>query len=137
MLGVLRATRDLREQLYRTTMDQAGDLGQVTKAGQELVSTIRNLALASDMNSLQESTDRFNEYIDHILEVCHYHRMKSIFVRLNSITGESYFYTGMQTSKARSTLRNSTSFRQIHRDQSQNIWPTSYNRCEYFGYASY
>ncbi|XP_020280569.1 alpha-catulin [Pseudomyrmex gracilis] len=70
VVGVLRATRDLRQQLCVTTMEQAGDLGQVTKAGQELVSTIRNLALATDIDRLQESSDRFHEYIEHILEVC-------------------------------------------------------------------
>ncbi|XP_028046683.1 alpha-catulin isoform X3 [Monomorium pharaonis] len=70
VMGVLRATRDLRQQLCATTMEQAGDLGQVTKAGQELVSTIRNLALANDIDRLQESNDRFHEYIEHILEVC-------------------------------------------------------------------
>ncbi|XP_050460236.1 alpha-catulin isoform X5 [Cataglyphis hispanica] len=70
VMGVLRATRDLRQQLSATTMEQAGDLGQVTKAGQELVSTIRNLALANDIERLQESSDRFHEYIEHILEVC-------------------------------------------------------------------
>ncbi|XP_071651495.1 alpha-catulin isoform X3 [Temnothorax longispinosus] len=70
VMGVLRATRDLRQQLSSTTMEQAGDLGQVTKAGQELVSTIRNLALANDIDRLQESSDRFHEYIEHILEVC-------------------------------------------------------------------
>ncbi|XP_077263601.1 alpha-catenin related isoform X5 [Temnothorax americanus] len=70
VMGVLRATRDLRQQLSSTTMEQSGDLGQVTKAGQELVSTIRNLALANDIDRLQESSDRFHEYIEHILEVC-------------------------------------------------------------------
>ncbi|XP_043279896.1 alpha-catulin isoform X3 [Venturia canescens] len=70
VLAVLRATRDLRQQLSTTTMEQAGDLGQVTKAGQELVSTIRNLALTNDVDRLQESSDRFHEYIEHILEVC-------------------------------------------------------------------
>ncbi|XP_058807304.1 alpha-catulin isoform X2 [Phymastichus coffea] len=70
VLGVLRATRDLRHQLCQTTMEQAGDLNQVTKAGQELVSTIRNFALTSDMERLQECSDRFHEYIEHILEVC-------------------------------------------------------------------
>ncbi|KAG7210392.1 hypothetical protein KM043_011925 [Ampulex compressa] len=70
VLGVLRATRDLRQQLCTTTMEQAGDLGQITKAGQELVSTIRNLALGNGVNRLQESSDRFHEYIEHILEVC-------------------------------------------------------------------
>lgn len=69
VMGVLRATRDLRQQLSATTMEQAGDLGQVTKAGQELVSTIRALALVSDIDRLQESSDRFHEYIEHILEV--------------------------------------------------------------------
>ncbi|XP_023289198.1 alpha-catulin isoform X2 [Orussus abietinus] len=70
VLGVLRATNDLRQQLSTTTLEQAGDLGQVTKAGEELVSTIRNLALANDIGRLQESSDRFHEYIEHILEVC-------------------------------------------------------------------
>ncbi|KAK0179126.1 hypothetical protein PV327_007945 [Microctonus hyperodae] len=70
VLGVLKSTRDLRQQLATTTMEQAGDLGQITKAGQELVSTIRNLALASEIDRLQESSDRFHEYIEHILEVC-------------------------------------------------------------------
>ncbi|CAB0042563.1 unnamed protein product, partial [Trichogramma brassicae] len=69
ILSVLRATRDLR-QLCQTTMEQAGDLGQVTKAGQELALTIRNVALATDIERLQESSDRFHEYLEHILEVC-------------------------------------------------------------------
>ncbi|KAF3426867.1 hypothetical protein E2986_12666 [Frieseomelitta varia] len=70
VLGVLRTTRDLRQQLCTTTMEQAADLGQVTKAGQELVSTIRNVALANDRYLLQESNEKFREYIEHILEVC-------------------------------------------------------------------
>lgn len=69
VLGVLRTTRDLRQQLCTTTMEQAADLGQVTKAGQELVSTIRNVALANDRYLLQESNEKFREYIEHILEV--------------------------------------------------------------------
>lgn len=77
VMGVLRATRDLRQQLSATTMEQAGDLGQVTKAGQELVSTIRNLALANDIDRLQDSSDRFQEYIDHILEVSFSHSVAS------------------------------------------------------------
>ncbi|CAK9821329.1 Ctnnal1 [Anthophora retusa] len=70
VLGVLRTTRDLRQQLCTTTMEQAADLGQVTKAGQELVSTITNVALANDRYLLQESNEKFREYIEHILEVC-------------------------------------------------------------------
>lgn len=79
VMGVLRATRDLRQQLSATTMEQAGDLGQVTKAGQELVSTIRNLALANDIERLQESSDRFHEYIEHILEVSSARRVHVFF----------------------------------------------------------
>ncbi|XP_044012425.1 alpha-catulin isoform X2 [Aphidius gifuensis] len=70
VLSVLRGTRDLRQQLATTTMEQAGDLSQITKGGQELVSTIRNLALNSELDRLQENCDRFHEYIEHILEVC-------------------------------------------------------------------
>lgn len=69
VMGVLRATKDLRQQLSTTTMEQAGDLGQVIKAGQELVSMIRNFALANDIERLQESSGRLQEYTEHILEV--------------------------------------------------------------------
>lgn len=69
VVGVLRATKDLRQQLSTTTMEQAGDLGQVIKAGQELVSMIRNFALANDIERLQESSGRLHEYTEHILEV--------------------------------------------------------------------
>ena len=69
ILGVLRATRDLRQQLCQTTLEQASELGHVTKAGLELVSTIRALALTNDIDSLQRNSDRFHEYLDHILEV--------------------------------------------------------------------
>lgn len=69
VLSVLRATKDLRQQLNTTAMEQAGDLSQITKAGQELVVTTRNLALANDIDRLQESSDRFHEYIEHIVEV--------------------------------------------------------------------
>ncbi|XP_017885528.1 alpha-catulin isoform X2 [Ceratina calcarata] len=70
VLSLLRTTRDLRQQLCTTTMEQAADLGQVTKAGQELVSTIRDVALANDRYHLQESNEKFRECIEHILEVC-------------------------------------------------------------------
>lgn len=70
VLGVLQATRDLWQQLCMTTVEQAGDLGPLTKGGQELVSTIRNLSLASDVDRLQNNSDRFHECIEHILEVC-------------------------------------------------------------------
>ncbi|XP_051157686.1 alpha-catulin [Leptopilina boulardi] len=67
---LLRATKDLKQHLCATTLDQAGDLGSVTKALHELVSSIKNLASSSDIDGLKENSDRFQEYIDHILEVC-------------------------------------------------------------------
>nr|XP_033323883.1 alpha-catulin-like [Megalopta genalis] len=66
--AVFNATKDLRQQLCATAMEQMADLGQVTKAGLELVSTIKNLALANDINSFEET--KFEEYLDHIVEVC-------------------------------------------------------------------
>ncbi|XP_031837129.1 alpha-catenin related isoform X4 [Nomia melanderi] len=66
--AVFNATKDLREQLCATAMEQMADLGQVTKAGLELVSTIKNLALANAINRFEEQ--KFEEYLDHIVEVC-------------------------------------------------------------------
>ncbi|KZC05580.1 PREDICTED: alpha-catulin [Dufourea novaeangliae] len=66
--AVFKATKELRQVLCTTAMEQMTNLGQVTKAGLELVSTIKNLALANDINSFEEK--KFKEYLDHIVEVC-------------------------------------------------------------------
>lgn len=89
-------------------MEQAGDLGQVTKAGQELVSTIRNLALANDVDRLQESSDRFHEYIEHILEVRDNEWFSfSDFVKENyqHLFNSFSFFQGMQTTETRRSVR--------------------------------
>lgn len=69
VLGLLRATHDLKQQLQQTTMEQAADLAAVIRAGHEMIGIIRNIALAADTERLEECSERFNEYIEHILEV--------------------------------------------------------------------
>ncbi|GLH12543.1 Catenin alpha [Gryllus bimaculatus] len=70
VLGLLQATHDLKQQLQQTTLEQAGDLASVVRAAHDMVGIIRNVALASDTERLEEYSERFNEYIEHILEVC-------------------------------------------------------------------
>ncbi|XP_059475145.1 alpha-catulin isoform X2 [Neocloeon triangulifer] len=68
--GVLRATRELRAQLQATTLAQSADLGNVARAGVELMSCVRNSALASDTERLEEASAKFNEHLEHVLEIC-------------------------------------------------------------------
>nr|CAD7452271.1 unnamed protein product [Timema tahoe] len=70
VLGLLHATRDLKQQLQQTTIEQANDLPSVVRAGHDMVNVIRNIALATDTERLEQCADRFHEYIEHILEVC-------------------------------------------------------------------
>ncbi|KAK7872270.1 hypothetical protein R5R35_012118 [Gryllus longicercus] len=70
VLGLLQATHDLKQQLQQTTLEQAGDLASIVRAAHDMVGIIRNVALASDTERLEEYSERFNEYIEHILEVC-------------------------------------------------------------------
>ncbi|XP_067001929.2 alpha-catulin [Anabrus simplex] len=70
VLGLLQATHDLKQQLEQTTVEQASDLASIIRAGHDMVGIMRNVALASDTERLEECSDRFNEYIEHILEVC-------------------------------------------------------------------
>lgn len=70
--SVLDAVHDLSRQLSQTTLQQASELGGVTKQGHELVSALRSLALQPDPDPdrMHHVTDNFHDTIDHILEVC-------------------------------------------------------------------
>ncbi|KAE8747467.1 hypothetical protein FOCC_FOCC005798 [Frankliniella occidentalis] len=70
MLGLLQAVRDMRVQLVRTVVDQTTDLQATTKTGLEITDAIRNYALAADTERIDELGERFQEVLDHILEVC-------------------------------------------------------------------
>ncbi|XP_065342960.1 alpha-catulin isoform X1 [Cloeon dipterum] len=67
---VLRTTRELRAQLQATTHAQSADLGSVARAGVELMSCVRNSALASDTERLEEASAKFSEHLEHVLEIC-------------------------------------------------------------------
>uniref|UniRef100_A0A6M2DDD1 Putative alpha-catenin n=1 Tax=Xenopsylla cheopis TaxID=163159 RepID=A0A6M2DDD1_XENCH len=68
--AVINAVRDLSQQLALTAQEQSQDLGRVTKTALDLVSSLRNLALAQEHEQLQECGNKFHECIDHILEIC-------------------------------------------------------------------
>lgn len=69
---VMDAVHDLSTQLSQTTLQQASELGSVTKQGHELVSALRSLILQPDPDPdrMHLVTDSFIDTIDHILEVC-------------------------------------------------------------------
>lgn len=67
--SVLTATQDLSNQLFMAVADQTSDLGRVIKHGIDMVHSLRTIALNQELEKLQEYSDRFHEYIDHILDV--------------------------------------------------------------------
>lgn len=67
--SVLTATQDLSNQLFMAVADQTSDLGRVIKHGIDMVHSLRTIALNQELEKLQECSDRFHDYIDHILEV--------------------------------------------------------------------
>jgi hypothetical protein len=76
--AVLQATRELRAQLQATTLAQTADLGSVARAGVDVMNCVRNAALASDTERLDEAAHKFNEHLEHVLEV----RFKLLFFSL-------------------------------------------------------
>ncbi|XP_054277543.1 alpha-catulin isoform X2 [Macrosteles quadrilineatus] len=70
VLSCLESTRDLRTQLQATAREQSADIERLTRSSTDLVHTLRNTALSADQDRLEEGGDRFNEMVDHILEVC-------------------------------------------------------------------
>ncbi|KAJ6646035.1 Alpha-catulin [Pseudolycoriella hygida] len=68
--SVLTATQDLSNQLFMAVADQISDLGRVIKHGIDMVYSLRTVALNQELDKLQEYSDRFHDYIDHILDVC-------------------------------------------------------------------
>lgn len=68
--SVLSAAQDLTQQLILTAQDQSSDLTHITKSGIELVNLLRNIALNHELDRLSIEGDRFNDHIDHMLEIC-------------------------------------------------------------------
>lgn len=66
----LSATRDLRIELIDTAGEQTAELTLVTRGGHELVADIRSSALAADITRQEEYSDKFQETVDHIVEIC-------------------------------------------------------------------
>lgn len=67
---VLNGTQDLSQQLLYAVGDQVNELEHILRSAIELVSSLRTIALNQEIERLQESADRFHDYIDHILDVC-------------------------------------------------------------------
>lgn len=69
MLSCLDSTRELRTQLQATAMDQSADIENLARSSSEMVGSLRNIALSADPDRLDEAGDRFNERVEHTLEV--------------------------------------------------------------------
>lgn len=67
---VLNGTHDLSQQLLLAVGDQVNELEHILRSAIELVSSLRAVALNQEIERLQESAERFHDYIDHILDVC-------------------------------------------------------------------
>ncbi len=65
----LDSTRELRAELIATVRDQTNELPSVIRTGNELVTTISNSAVTSNIDLLQETAVRFQETVDHIAEI--------------------------------------------------------------------
>ncbi|KAJ3660646.1 hypothetical protein Zmor_005085 [Zophobas morio] len=66
----INSARDLSRHLSNAGIQQAQELSTATKQGLELVSSIRQQALMSDIDRLHHTSNAFQDSIDHILEVC-------------------------------------------------------------------
>lgn len=69
LLSCLEATRQLRVQLQATARDQSADIERLTRESVNMVGALRNVALSSEQDRLNEDGDHFNEMVEHILEV--------------------------------------------------------------------
>ena len=94
MLGLLQAIRDLRVQLVRTVVDQTSELQATTKTGLDIVEAVRNYALSSDTERIDEIAERFQEVLDHILEV-----RLLCYLRMAPHDYLSYLVTDLKTQK--------------------------------------
>lgn len=69
MSACINSARDLSRHLANAGIQQAQELSTATKQGLELVSSIRQQALMSDIDRLHHTSNAFQDSIDHILEV--------------------------------------------------------------------
>lgn len=107
--SVLTATQDLSNQLFMAVADQTSDLGRVIKHGIDMVHSLRTIALNQELEKLQEYSDRFHEYIDHILDV----NIDQTYEKASLI---HILFSGLQIAKTHCINRNSSCASQIHRN---------------------
>lgn len=81
--SVLTATADLSNQLCMAVADQTAELSGVIQMGVDLVCSLRTLALNQELDRLQERAERFQDYIDHIMDVCKLLRHIALTERLH------------------------------------------------------
>lgn len=115
---VLNGTHDLSQQLLLAVGDQVNELEHILRAAIELVSSLRAVALNQEIERLQESADRFHDYIDHILDVCRLLRHVAFSETLQvDRVGQSY-----KMGQLKNILP--LGARQVHGDQPEDIWAT-------------
>ena len=67
---LLQCTQELRLQLQQTALEQTAELIESSKEDVDLVSHLRAAAVSLDGDRFEECSERFQEHIDHVQEVC-------------------------------------------------------------------
>lgn len=65
----ITAAKDLSRHLSQAALQQAQELSTAVKQGQELVKSLRQQALLTELDHLHHTSNAFHDAIDHILEV--------------------------------------------------------------------
>ncbi|CAG7728353.1 unnamed protein product, partial [Allacma fusca] len=68
--GTLKSVYELRTQLQETAFAQASDMMRSSKEVSEIVEVMRNAALTTDSERLEEVSQHFNEHLERTQEVC-------------------------------------------------------------------
>ncbi|GFS44736.1 alpha-catulin [Trichonephila inaurata madagascariensis] len=69
ILQVLRATKDLKQELQDTAIDQAHELLKLFEET-DILSFLKSAALAGDQDRLEEYSEKFTEYAEHVQDAC-------------------------------------------------------------------
>ncbi|ODN05767.1 Alpha-catulin, partial [Orchesella cincta] len=68
--GTIKSVYELRAQLQETALQQASEMISSSKEASDLVAVLRNTALTTDADRLEEVAENFTEHLEHCQEVC-------------------------------------------------------------------
>uniref|UniRef100_T1IXC7 Alpha-catulin n=1 Tax=Strigamia maritima TaxID=126957 RepID=T1IXC7_STRMM len=68
IIKTLKASKELKQQLQDTALDQGNELGKMDDL--DMLSALRNAAMSTDSERMEEYAERFLENVEHVQEVC-------------------------------------------------------------------